>query len=826
MGEKYNFREIEGRWQRRWEEDGLYAAADEDERPRYYCLEMFPYPSGRLHMGHVRVYSIGDVLARFKQMQGYNVLHPMAWDAFGLPAENAAIQRNIHPHQWTWANIDHMREELKRLGLSYDWDREYATCDPDYYRWTQWLFLLLYKNGLAYRKNAAVNWCPSCATVLANEQVVGGLCERCDTAVDRTDLEQWFFKITDYAHRLLDGLHQLDGWPEKVKAMQANWIGRSEGAEIIFAVDGLDEHLPVFTTRADTVFGVTYIVIAPEHELVEKLIANQANGDEIRAFIKDVLAEDEITRTSEETEKRGVFTGSYAIHPLDGRRLPILIANYVVGGYGTGAVMGVPAHDHRDFSFAKKYDLDIRRVITPESGSVTEELNGAYVEDGILIDSGDFTGLTSETAREQIALHLEASKQGGKKTNYRLRDWLISRQRYWGTPIPIIYCDKCGVVPVPEEDLPVVLPTTDIEFRPTGQSPLVDCEQFVNTTCPECGGPGRRETDTMDTFIDSSWYFLRYTDPHNDELPFAKEKADAWMPVEQYIGGIEHAILHLMYCRFFQMVLSDMGLVETDIPFHNLMTQGMVLRDGAKMSKSKGNVVDPDRIIEQYGADTARLFILFASPPERDLEWSDEGVEGSYRFINRTWRLVVEYVDLIRDKKGPIPEEIGPQERQLRRIVHGSVKKVTRDIGDRFSFNTAISAIMELVNGLYQYKELPLEEQDLLVVREAIELLLLVFAPFVPHVTEELWHRLGHNTSIHQEPWPAYDEKAAQAEVVTIVIQINGKVRERVEVPAGSDQEAIKEAVFSEARVQEYTEGKTIVRTVVVPDKLVNIVVK
>lgn len=826
MGDKYNFCEIEGRWQKRWEDDGFYATADEDERPRYYCLEMFPYPSGRLHMGHVRVYSIGDVLARFKRMQGHNVLHPMAWDAFGLPAENAAIQRNIHPHEWTWANIAHMRKELKRLGLSYDWDREYATCDPDYYRWTQWIFLLLYENGLAYRKKAAVNWCPSCATVLANEQVVGGLCERCDTAVEKTDLEQWFFKITDYAERLLDGLDELEGWPEKVKAMQAHWIGRSEGVEIMFAVDGLDEHLPVFTTRADTVFGVTYLVIAPEHELVEKLINNQANGHEIRAFIKDVLAEDEITRTSEETEKKGIFTGSYAIHPLDGRRIPILIGNYVVGGYGTGAVMGVPAHDHRDLAFAKKYDLEIRPVISPDGEPVTGEFPEAYVEDGILVGSGDFTGLTSEAAREKIALHLEASKQGGPKTNYRLRDWLISRQRYWGTPIPIIYCDRCGVVPVPAEDLPVVLPTTDIEFHPTGQSPLVDCKEFVNTTCPKCGGPGRRETDTMDTFIDSSWYFLRYTDPRNDELPFAKEKADAWMPVQQYIGGIEHAILHLMYCRFFQMVLADMGLVDADIPFHNLMTQGMVLRDGAKMSKSKGNVVDPDQIIERYGADTARLFILFASPPERDLEWSDEGVEGSYRFINRTWRLVVDYVDHIKDKRNPIPENLGPDERQLRRIVHGSVKRVTRDINERFSFNTAISAIMELVNGLYQYKELPLMEQNLVVVREAVELLLLVLAPFAPHVTEELWHRLGHTTSIHHEPWPAYDEKAAQAEAVTIVIQINGRVRERVEVPAGSDQAVIKEAVLNEPRVQEYIAGKTIVRTIVVPDKLVNIVVK
>ena len=825
MSDRYNFREIEERWQQRWDRDELYATVEDDGRPRYYCLEMFPYPSGRLHMGHVRVYSIGDVIARFKQMQGYNVLHPMGWDAFGLPAENAAIQRNVHPHEWTWANIGQMREELKRLGLSYDWSREYATCEPEYYQWTQWLFLLLYKHGLAYRKNAAVNWCPSCATVLANEQVVAGLCERCDTAVDRTDLEQWFFKITDYADRLLDGLDDLEGWPEKVKAMQANWIGRSEGAEIVFSIEGLDEALPVFTTRADTVFGVTYMVIAPEHPLVEKLISQQTNVAEIRAFVKEVLAEDEITRTSEETEKKGIPTGSYAINPLNGERIPILIGNYVLGGYGTGAVMGVPAHDERDFAFAKKYGLNIREVVVPQGQIGTGELTEAYVDDGILINSGDFTGLSSAKAREKIAAHLAAAERGGEKTNYRLRDWLISRQRYWGTPIPIIYCDKCGAVPVPEADLPVLLPT-DIEFRPTGKSPLVDCEGFVNTQCPQCGGPGRRETDTMDTFIDSSWYFLRYTDPHNNELPFAKEKADAWMPVDQYVGGIEHAILHLMYCRFFQMVVSDFGLMEADIPFHNLLTQGMVLRDGAKMSKSKGNVVDPDRIVSQYGADTARLFILFASPPERDLEWSDEGVEGSYRFVNRVWRLVMEYVDLVKDREGSISESLGPRERELRRIVHGSVKKVTRDIADRFSFNTAISAIMEMVNGLYQYKEIPLDQQDLVVVREAVELLLLVFAPFAPHVTEELWHRLGQTESVHKQAWPIYDEEAAKAEEVTIVIQINGKVRERVVVPAGSDTDSIKAAVFGEPRVQAYTDGKTIIKTVVVPDKLVNIVVK
>ncbi len=825
MIDRYNFHEIEAKWQNHWESTNLYAQQEKDNLPRYYCLEMFPYPSGRLHMGHVRVYSIGDVIARSKRMQGYNVLHPMAWDAFGLPAENAAIQHGIHPHKWTWSNIDHMKQELKKLGFSYDWSREYATCDPTYYKWTQWLFLFLYKHGLAYRKRAAVNWCPACATVLANEQVVAGLCERCDTAVEKADLEQWFFRITDYADRLLDELDKLEGWPEKVKAMQANWIGRSHGTEIIFGIEGFDDELPVFTTRPDTVFGVTYMVIAPEHPLVGKLIAGQENEAEIRAFVKEILSQDEITRTSEETEKKGMFTGRYAVNPLNNEQIPILIGNYVVGGYGTGAVMGVPAHDHRDFAFAKEYGLLVKTVIVPEVVTEGAKTGEAYVDDGVLTGSGQFTGLTSQEAKEKITAHLKKSGQGGPKVNYRLRDWLISRQRYWGTPIPIVYCEKCGTVPVPEEDLPVLLPT-DVEFRPTGRSPLVDCDEFVSTSCPKCGGPARRETDTMDTFIDSSWYFLRYTDPHNTESPFAKKKADAWMPVDQYIGGVEHAILHLLYSRFFQMVLADYGMVDADIPFESLLAQGMVLQDGAKMSKSKGNVVDPDRIVAQYGADTARLFILFASPPERDLEWSDEGVEGAYRFINRVWRLVVEYVDLFKGARMDMPEELGPRERELRRIVHGSVKKITSDIFDRYSFNTAISAIMELVNGLYQYKDIPTGKQDLGVVREAIELLLLVLAPFTPHVAEELWHRLGHSESIHRQLWPAYDEAATKAEEITIVVQVNGKVRDRVVVPAGSETEAVKERVLAQPRVQEYVANKTIVKTVVVPGKLVNIVVK
>ena len=825
MTNRYNFHEIEGKWQQYWDTANLYAEKEDTHLPRYYCLEMFPYPSGRLHMGHVRVYAIGDVIARFKRMEGYNVLHPMGWDAFGLPAENAAIQRNIHPHKWTWDNIDIMRRELKRLGLSYDWNREYSTCEPGYYKWTQWLFLLLYKHGLAYRKRAAVNWCPSCATVLANEQVVAGLCERCDAVVEKTDLEQWFFRITDYADRLLDGLDKLEGWPEKVKAMQANWIGRSEGTEIIFSIEGFDDKLPVFTTRPDTVFGVTYMVLAPEHPLVERLVTGQEYEHEIRAFLKEVLSQDEITRTSEETEKKGILTGRYAINPLNNERIPILIGNYVLGGYGTGAVMGVPAHDHRDFAFAKKYGLPIRTVVVPEGEAGAVSPSEAYVDDGILVNSGQFSGLGNQEAMQKITIHLETVGKGGPKVNYRLRDWLISRQRYWGTPIPIIYCEKCGAVPVPETDLPVLLPT-DVEFRPTGRSPLVDYEEFVKVSCPKCNGPARRETDTMDTFIDSSWYFLRYADPHNDEQPFAKDKADAWMPVDQYVGGVEHAILHLMYSRFFQMVLADFGLVDTDIPFQNLLAQGMVLQDGAKMSKSKGNVVDPDRIVAQYGADTARLFILFAAPPEKDLEWSDEGVEGSYRFINRVWRLVMEYIDLIKDTPVSVSKDLGPKERELRRVVHSSVRKVTEDVANRFSFNTAISAIMEMVNGMYQYKDMPVAKQELGVVRECVELLLLVLAPFTPHVVEELWHQLGYSESIHSQPWPQYDEAATKAEEITIVVQVNGKVRDRIVVPAGSDAETVKEMVFARPRVQEYVDNRTIVNTIVVPGRLVNIVVR
>ena len=619
MDERYNFHAVEAKWQKKWSDSKLYQVVEDENKEKYYCLVMFPYPSGRLHMGHVRNYSIGDAIARFRRLQGYNVLHPMGWDAFGLPAENAAIKNNTHPAKWTWENIEYMRAQLQQMGISYDWDREVATCHPDYYKWTQWIFLQFYKRGLAYKKKASVNWCPSCSTVLANEQVVNGACERCDTPVTLTDLEQWFLRITDYADELLADLKELPGWPERVKTMQKNWIGRSEGTEITFAIEGLDETISVFTTRPDTVFGVTYLVFAPEHPLVDRLITGTEQEAQVRQFIKEVQAEDEFARAAEDTEKKGMEIGAYAINPVNGDRVPILVANYVLMGYGTGAVMGVPAHDDRDFAFAKKYGLEIRPVIKPVDGQLPEPMTESYIEDGVLINSGDFTGMENKQAMVEITKYLESKGQGCFKVNYRLRDWLISRQRYWGTPIPIVYCDQCGIVPVPEDQLPVMLPE-DVELV-AGRSPLPTCEEFVNTTCPQCGGPARRETDTMDTFIDSSWYFLRYCDPTNAGEPFAKEKADYWMPVDQYVGGIEHAILHLLYSRFFQKVLHDMGMTKDIEPMKNLLTQGMVLKDGAKMSKSKGNVVDPSHIIEQYVPIPPGC--LCSSPlPERDLEWA------------------------------------------------------------------------------------------------------------------------------------------------------------------------------------------------------------
>lgn len=824
MKERYDFSAIESGWQKLWADNELYKVReDAGDKPKYYALEMFPYPSGNLHMGHVRNYSIGDVVARVKTMQGYNVLHPMGWDAFGLPAENAAIKHGVHPSKWTLSNIDNMREQLKRLGLSYDWDREVTTCLPDYYKWTEWLFLQFYKKGLAYKKKSAVNWCPDCATVLANEQVVNGGCERCGTEVIKKDLAQWFLKITDYAERLLADIDLLKGWPDKVKIMQENWIGRSEGASLDFKVEGSDEIITVFTTRPDTIYGVSFMVLAPEHPLVEKLTAGTDYAANVKAFVRKMQNLNEIDRTSSDTEKEGIFIGRSVLHPMTGKPIPLFIANYVLMDYGTGAVMGVPAHDQRDFDFARKYGLDIKVVIVPEG--ITEKysnLTQAYDAEGFMVNSGPFDGQPNEEAIVNITKYMDEQGIGKAQVTFRLRDWLISRQRYWGAPIPIVYCDQCGTVPVPEKDLPVLLPT-DVEFKPTGQSPLAECPAFVNTTCPECGGPAKRETDTMDTFICSSWYYIRYCSPHSADAAFTRANVDYWMPVEQYIGGVEHAILHLLYSRFFTKVLYDMDLVGFEEPFTNLLTQGMVLKDGTKMSKSKGNVVSPEEIIEKYGADTARLFILFAAPPERDLEWSDQGVEGAFRFLNRVWRLVAAYVDGL-NKIGKV-ETMSAADKEIRRVSHFTVKKVTEDINLRFNFNTAISSIMELVNALYLYRDKN-PERNSAVEAEAVNNLIVLLAPFAPHIAEELWQAVGGQDSVHKQPWPKYDEAALVQDELEIVVQINGKVKDRLTVPADMGKEEMEKFALEQDKIKALIDGKTIVKVVGVPKKLVNIVVK
>lgn len=823
MQERYNFSQIERKWQAYWEEKGMYQVNEDPSKKKYYVLEMFPYPSGNLHMGHVRNYSIGDVIARFKMMQGYNVLHPMGWDAFGLPAENAAIQHGIAASKWTRDNIANMKRQLKSMGISYDWRREVTTCNPDYYKWTQWLFLQFYKRGLVFKKKAAVNWCPSCATVLANEQVVDGRCERCDSAVDKKELEQWFFKITAYADELLRDLEKLPGWPEKVKTMQFNWIGRSEGAEIRFRTEA-GHDLTVFTTRPDTVFGVTYMVLAPEHPLVAELVRGTEYEGPVMEFVQRVRRLSSIERA--EQEKEGLFTGAYAINPLNNERVPIWVANYVLMDYGTGIVMGVPAHDQRDFEFARKYNLPIRIVVQPEGMELkAEEMTEAFPAEGYLVNSGPFDGLDNQTAIKKITEYVEQQGLGRFQVQYRLRDWLISRQRYWGTPIPIIYCEHCGTVPVPEEDLPVILPE-DVQFKPTGESPLNSMPEFTDCQCPQCGRKAVRETETMDTFVDSSWYFLRYCDANNDREVFDKEKVDYWMNVDQYIGGVEHAILHLMYARFFTKVLRDLGLVKCDEPFQNLLTQGMVLKDGSKMSKSKGNVVSPEEIIQTYGADTARLFILFAAPPERDLEWSDQGVEGCYRFLNRVWRLVYGYHRQVRDV-APLDEARDEADRELRRMIHLTVKKVTEDIDKRFNFNTAISAIMELFHSLQDYRDRKGQGQENLgLVRFGLERLMVLLAPFAPHIAEELWHGIGNEESVHLQSWPSYDEKALELDQVEVAIQINGKVRARLNVPRDMPEAELRPLVMAEKRVQDFVTGKEIVKFVVVPNKLVSIVVK
>lgn len=819
----YDFTAIEAKWQKKWLDTNAYSVTEDPSKEKYYCLEMFPYPSGKLHMGHVRNYSIGDVIARFKSMNGYNVLHPMGWDSFGLPAENAAIAHDIHPDTWTTENIEEMGVQLRRLGLAYDWDRELATCKPDYYKWTQWIFTKFYEKGLAYKKNAPVNWCPSCETVLANEQVVNGGCERCDSTVVKKNLSQWYFKITDYAERLLEDMDKLDGWPEKVKLMQKNWIGKSVGAEVSFKVDDSDKVIDVFTTRPDTLFGATFMVLAPEHPYVESLIAGSEYEAPVKAFQQKLQHLSEIERTATDVEKEGLFIGRHCINPLTGDLIPIYVANYVLMDYGTGAVMAVPAHDERDFDFATKYDLKIIPVVDPEDADIdVNNLKAAFVAEGKMINSGEFNGMNNKVAIEKIIEKINDMGIGDKTVNYRLRDWLISRQRYWGVPIPVVNCPTCGEVCLPEEQLPLLLPT-DVEFTGKGESPLTTSPTFMHTPCPKCGEMATRETDTMDTFVDSSWYFLRYCDAKNENEVFDKEKAEYWMDVDQYIGGVEHAILHLLYARFFTKVMSDLDLSPVDEPFKNLLTQGMVLKDGSKMSKSKGNVVSPDEIIKKYGADTARLFVLFASPPEKDLEWSDAGVEGSFRFLNRVWRLVEELMDQRVAGTATIKTK---EEKDLVFELNKTVKKITEDVNGRFNFNTAISSIMELVNQGYHYKEAAKDALNKELVNELVEKLVIILAPFAPHFSEELWEMLGHDTSVHKVAWPEYDEAALVKDEMEIVLQVNGKVRDKISVATGASKETIETLALANDKVQNFIEGKNIVKVIVIPSKLVNIVVK
>lgn len=826
--EKYAPHDIEAKWQKYWEENKTFKVEMDKDKPKSYVLEMFPYPSGNLHMGHVRNYSIGDVIARFRTMKGFNVLHPMGWDSFGMPAENAAIKHNIPPKKWTLENIANMTRQLKALGLSYDWDREVTTCKEDYYKWTQWFFELFYKRGLAVKKESAVNWCDTCNTVLANEQVIDGKCWRCDHEVVKKDLSQWFFKITDYADELLKDLDLLPGWPERVKTMQHNWIGRSEGLVFSFEIPALNDTVAVYTTRPDTAYGVTFMALAAEHPLIKKICENNPKADEIKAFCERVRNQSEIERTSSESEKEGVFTGVYCINPFTGRKVEIWVTNYVLYDYGTGAVMGVPTGDQRDWMFADKYGIEKIVTICPIGKELKlEEMTCAYEEkEGMLVNSGEFTGMEMHKAMSAIMDKAEAEGFGKRRVNYRLRDWLISRQRYWGAPIPIIYCPHCGEVLVPEDQLPVRLPE-DVSFTAGAKSPLATSEEFVHCKCPKCGADATRETDTMDTFLCSSWYYLRYTDAHNDKMPFDKELNNYWGPVDQYIGGIEHAILHLLYSRFFVKVLRDAGLVDYDEPFSNLLTQGMVIKDGAKMSKSLGNVVSPEEILSKYGADTARLFILFAAPPERELEWSDQGVEGSFRFLNRIWRIVQAFEAVLAQKVTEYDHSnLNEADKDLRRVLHSSIKKVTNDIETRFNFNTAISTMMELVNALYAYKEAAKEPNSGLIY-EAISDLIKMMSPFVPHITEELWRgAIDANSSVHEQSWPECDEEALKVDNVEIVLQVNGKVRGRLTVPAEATKEELEKIAMADANVQAHIGDATVRKVICVPGRLVNIVAK
>ncbi len=825
--ERYPFAEIEAKWQRVWEESRQFKASEDPSRPKFYCLEMFPYPSGRIHMGHVRVYAIGDLLARYKWMRGFNVLHPMGWDAFGLPAENAAINNGVHPAVWTHENIANMRSQLRRMGISYDWDRELATCDPAYYRWEQLIFIRMFERGLAYKKRSTVNWCPACQTILANEQVEAGRCWRCDSEVGTRDIEAWFFKITQYADELLDWCDRLPGWPERVMTMQRNWIGKSEGAEFDLPAVGRPElKIRIFTTRPDTSFGMTYAVLAPEHPLVDALVTDGVERARVQAFRQEVARESEIERLAADRPKRGLRLSARALNPFNGQEIPLFLADYVLMGYGTGAIMAVPGEDQRDWDFAKQHGLPI--IPTVERPQGWEETQ-AYTGEGVKINSGFLDGLGIAQAKRRAIDWLVERGLGEAKVNYRLRDWGISRQRYWGAPIPILHCASCGMVPEREDRLPVVLPE-DVQISGKGGSPLAEVASFVNAACPRCDGRARRETDTMDTFVESAWYFLRYCSPHYAEGMFDPKAAAYWMPVDQYIGGIEHAVLHLLYARFYTKVLRDLGLTTADEPFRALLSQGMVIKDGAKMSKARGNVVDPDGLIRRYGADTARLFSLFAAPPEKDLDWNDRGVEGASRFLNRLWRFVHAHAEELRAALPRGEAGLSPAGRVFRRSIHEAIQRVTQDIERDFHFNTAISAIMELVNALGDFERESMdtvsreERQGLL--REAVETTLLLLGPVCPHISEELWAALGHSESLFGQPWPTPEAAALRREEVEIVVQVDGRVRGRVTVDVSAPEQEVQDRALADAKVRSWLSGREVAKVVVVPGRLVNVVTR
>ena len=825
MNNRYDFKAIETKWQQRWQQKQPYKVSEDLDKKKYYVLEMFPYPSGRIHMGHVRNYSIGDVIARYKRMRGFNVIHPMGWDAFGLPAENAAMKRGIHPAAWTYDNITYMRDQLKAMGLSYDWDREIATCNPKYYRWEQLIFLQMLKKGLVYRKETTVNWCVDCKTVLAREQVIEGACWRCDQPVQPRTMHGWFFKITEYAEELLQGLDTLTGWPEKVVTMQRNWIGKSRGMSCDFPVENSNEKITIFTTRPDTIFGVTFMSLAVEHPLIDVLIRGKEQENEVRSFIEETLIEKQRATVDQEPEKHGSFTGAYCINPFTGERVPIYVANFVLMEYGTGAVMAVPAHDERDFEFARKYNLPIRPVVQPEGVILdTDAMQEASLEPGILIDSGDFTGMDSDKAKKAIIEFARQKGFGGSHITYRLRDWGISRQRYWGAPIPIIYCDQCGIQAVPENQLPVILPGADDPDGP--HTPLHQQKDFIAVTCPKCGGAARRETDTMDTFVESSWYFARYTSPRNEQAPLDSDAASYWLPVDQYIGGVEHAILHLLYSRFFTRVLRDLGYLNIDEPFSNLLTQGMVIKDGSKMSKSKGNVVDPSELIDKYGADTTRLFSLFAAPPERDLEWNAQGVDGSSRFLNKVYRLIIANKSCFSVDDSADIASLDTVNGDLYRKTHQTIGRVTNSIENNFHFNTAISAVMELVNQINMVTAKDSKTTiSPFVLKFSLETCLLLLFPMVPHFCEEMWEYTGHATVLDKTPWPDFDPEAAREDKITVVIQVNGKVRSRIEAGADIDNLQMEELAMADERTLQFLKGKKPKKIIVVKGKLVNIVV-